>query len=148
MQKPQPGGRSFIALYRACGTACEMQAFSQTRQDSSMPAWIIPALKAILPHLGTILSAAAPVFTKKSADAAANQAMLLQQQITELQTAVSRNDTHIKELAAQIQNTVETLEQGVSLAESRHHWLLVFCIMATVLSVTALCAALYMLLVR
>ncbi len=48
-----------------------------------MPAWLIPALKAALPHIATIISAAAPVFTRK-ADAA-NQALLLQQQITELQ---------------------------------------------------------------
>src|SRR5450759_447489 len=85
-----------------------------------MPAWLIPALKAVLPHVGTIVSAAAPAFTKKSADVVANQTMLLQQQITELQAAASENDAHIKELAAQIQNTVEALEKGASLAERRH----------------------------
>ena len=95
-----------------------------------MATWIIPALKAVLPHLGTIVSAAAPVFTRKNADATANQAILLQQQVTELQTAVSRNDAHIKELAAQIRTTVETLERGASLAESRHQRVLVFCIVA------------------
>ena len=48
-----------------------------------MTTWFIPALKAVLPHVGTIVSAAVPVFTRKNTDAAANQA-LLQQQITEL----------------------------------------------------------------
>ena len=113
-----------------------------------MATWIIPALKAVLPHLGTIVSAAAPVFTRKSADAAANQAVLLQQQITELQTAVSGNDAHIKELAAQIQKTVEALEHGASLAVGRHRWVLGLCILATVISIVSLCVALYILFVR
>jgi hypothetical protein len=33
----------------------------------------MPVLKSVLPYVGTIVTAAAPVFTKKSADAAANQ---------------------------------------------------------------------------
>ena len=57
-----------------------------------MPSWLIPVLKSVLPYVGTIVSAAAPVFTKKNADAA-NQAMLQQQQITELQAAASGNGT-------------------------------------------------------
>jgi hypothetical protein len=110
-----------------------------------MPAWLIPALKAVLPHVATIVSAAAPVFTKKKADAVANQTMLLQQQITELQVAASGNDAHIKELAAQIQSTVEVLEKGASLSERRHRRILVLCAAATVLSVISLCVALYVL---
>jgi hypothetical protein len=82
-----------------------------------MPAWLFPLLKAVLPHIGTIVSATSPVFTKKSSDAAANQSILLQQQISELQTAASENDAHIKELAGQIQRTVEALEKGTSIAE-------------------------------
>lgn len=113
-----------------------------------MPAWLIPALKAVLPHVGTIVSAAAPAFTRKSAGPVADQPVLLQQQITELQAAASRNDMHIKELAGQIKTTVEALEQGASLAERRHQRILALCIVATVLSVTALCAALFILLAR
>ena len=79
-----------------------------------MAAWFIPALKAILPHIGIILSAAVPVFTQKNADAAANQT-LLQQQIAELQSAVSQNTLHIKELAAQLQSTVAALEEAASI---------------------------------
>src|SRR5450756_2910098 len=113
-----------------------------------MPAWLIPALKAVLPHVGTIVSAAAPAFTKKSADVVANQTMLLQQQITELQAAASENDAHIKELAAQIQNTVEALENGASLAEKRHQWIIVLCISAIIISVISLSTALYIFLAR
>ncbi len=111
-----------------------------------MPAWLIPVLKSVLPYVGTIVSAAAPVFTKKSADAAANQTILLQQQITELQAAASANDAHIKDLAIQLQNTVEALEKGASLADKRHQWILVFCILAIIISVTSLGTVLYVLL--
>ena len=113
-----------------------------------MPAWLIPALKAVLPHVGTIVSAAAPVFTRKDADAVANQATLLQQQITELQAAASDNDAHIKKLAAQIRNTVEALENGASLAERKHQRILALCVAAAVLSLASLCTALFVLLVR
>src|SRR5260221_12306976 len=84
-----------------------------------MPAWLLPALKAVLPHIATIISAAAPVFTRKNADAVANQTLLLQQQITELQSAASQNAAHIKELAQQLQSTVAALEQAASIAETK-----------------------------
>ncbi len=113
-----------------------------------MPAWLIPVLKSVLPYVGAIVSAATPVFTKKSAGAAANQAILLQQQVTELQAAASANDAHIKELAIQMQNTVEALEMGASLAEKRHQWILVLCISAIIISVISLSTALYIFLAR
>lgn len=113
-----------------------------------MPAWLIPVLKSVLPYVGTIVSAAAPVFTKKSANAAANQATLLQQQITELQAAASANDAHIKELAIQMQNTVEALEKGASLAEKRHQWIIVLCILAIIISITSLGTAWYVIFAR
>ena len=109
-----------------------------------MPAWLIPALKAVLPHVGTIVSAAAPVFTKKNTDSAPNQTTL-QQQITELQAAASANDAHIKELAAQIQKAVEVLEMGASLAERRHRRIEILCFAATALSVISLGVALFVL---
>ena len=113
-----------------------------------MPVWLIPVLKSVLPYVGAIVSAAAPVFTRKSADAAANQAILLQQQITELQAAASANDAHIKELAIQMQNTVGALEQGALLAEKRHQQIIVLCVSAIVISVIALGTALYIFLAR
>ena len=112
-----------------------------------MPAWLIPAVKAVLPYVGSIVSAAAPVFTKKSADALANQATL-QQQITELQAAASANDDHIKGLAEQIRNTVEALEKGAALAEARHQRLRTLCVVAAVVSVAAFCVALLALIAR
>jgi hypothetical protein len=111
-----------------------------------MPGWLLPVIKSVLPYVGTIVSAAAPVFTKKSGDTAANQTALLQQQITELQAAASANDAHIKELAVQLQNTVAALEKGATLADRRHQWMLVFAILAVMISFFSLATALYLLL--
>lgn len=107
-----------------------------------MAAWIIPALKAILPHVGTIVTAAVPVFTKKNVDAAANQS-LLQQQITELQSAASQNTLHIKELAAQLQSTVSALEQAAAVAEGKYRRVHLVCIISIVASIGALSVAVY-----
>ncbi len=111
-----------------------------------MPAWLLPALKAVLPHVGTILSAASPVFTKKSVDAAANQTSMLQQQIIELQAAVAKNDTHIKDLAMQMRTTLEALEQGAALAERRYQRILAMCLATGVVAVVAMGLALLLLL--
>ena len=108
-----------------------------------MAAWLIPALKAVLPHVGTIISAASPVFTKKKADAAANQTALLQQQVSELQSAASQNAANIKELAAQLQSTVAALEQAALAAETNLKRTRLFCVAAAVLSLVALGTALF-----
>ena len=84
-----------------------------------MAAWLAPALKAVLPHIGTIVSAVEPIFTRKRAAAAANQMQLLQDQIAELQSAASQNAELIKDLATQLQNTVLVLEEAASIAEKK-----------------------------
>jgi hypothetical protein len=102
-------------------------------------AWFVPAVKAILPYVGSIVAAALPVFTtRKSDDAAAAQAKLLQQQIAELQSAASQNAVHIKELAEQLQKTVTALEQGASLAEPTYRRIVALCIGAIIVSCIAL----------
>ena len=113
-----------------------------------MAVWLVPALKAVLPHLGTIISAALPAFTKKRTDAAANETLLLQQQIAELQSAASQNAAHIKELAEQLQGTVAALEHATSMAQANVRRVFLICLVATALSVAALCVALFVILVR
>jgi len=98
-----------------------------------MPAWLLPALKAVLPHIATIISAAAPVFTRKNADAVA---------ITELQSAVSQNSANIKELAEQLQSTVGALEQAASIAEAKLRRALLLCVVSAVLSIVSIGIAL------
>jgi len=107
-----------------------------------MAAWFGPAVKAILPYVSTIVAAAMPAFTtRKSDDAAAAQAQLLQQQIAELQSAASQNAAHIKALAEQLQKTVAALAQGASAAELRYRRIAALCIGAIILSCIALCAS-------
>ena len=105
-----------------------------------MATWLIPALKAVLPHIGTIISATAPAFTKKQADATPDQARLLQKQISELQTAASQNATHVKELAEQLQNTVAAIQQAALVAEAKHQRAWQVSLAAIAISAIALCA--------
>jgi hypothetical protein len=103
-----------------------------------MAGWLIPALKAVLPHVGDIVSAAKPAFTKRKPEAAANQPDLVQQQIAELQAAVSQQSGHIKELAAQLQSTVTALEKAALLAEQRLRRVLLFTAVSAAVAVAAL----------
>ncbi len=103
-----------------------------------MAGWLLPALKAVLPHVGDILGAAKPAFTRRKPDAVANQAELVQQQITELQSAVSQQSAHIKELAAQLENTITALEKAGQLAEERLRRVLIFTAVSAAFAVAAL----------
>src|SRR4051812_10440181 len=95
-----------------------------------MASWLIPTLKAILPHVSDVVSAVKPAFTRKRAEAVAPAGDLVQQQITELQGAASQNADHIKELAAQLQSTVSALEEAAALAEVRLRRAVVMCAVA------------------
>jgi hypothetical protein len=108
-----------------------------------MPAWLIPALKAVLPHVGTIISVAIPAFTKKRAEAAENSVPLQQQQIAELQAAAAQNATHIKQLAEQLQVTVTALEQAAAMAETRHRRITLLCAIAIASSAIAVGVTLF-----
>ena len=105
-----------------------------------MASWIIPALKAVLPHVKTIYDTAAPVFTKKKVEAVPDPA-LLQQQIGELQSAAAQNTAHVKELAAQLQSTVPALQEGAQLAEHRMRRVTILASVAGALSLCALVVA-------
>ncbi|HEY0634154.1 MAG TPA: hypothetical protein VGE00_02135 [Gammaproteobacteria bacterium] len=103
-----------------------------------MAVWLAPALKAVLPHLGSIVSAVAPAFTRKRADAAANQTQLLQEQIAELQNAAAQNNEYIRELAAQLQTTITALEQSAAIAERRIRMAVALAVVALVMSIGTL----------
>jgi uncharacterized protein YlxW (UPF0749 family) len=108
-----------------------------------MASWIIPALKAVLPHVKTIYDTAAPVFTKKKAQAVPDPTALLQQQVSELQSAAAQNTAHVKELAAQLQSTVAALQEGATLAERRLRRVTIIAAAAGAFSVSALLVALF-----
>jgi len=104
-----------------------------------MPSWLIPALKAVLPHVGMIVDAAKPVFTrKKPAEPAATSPDTMQQQIAELQAAASQNADNIKELAEQLQSTVAALQTSAALAESRLRRATLSSAIAVAISIAAL----------
>jgi hypothetical protein len=113
-----------------------------------MAPWLVPALKAVLPHLGTIISAAVPVFTQKPPATTKDQTAFLQQQITELQTAASQNADNIRELAEQLQSTVTALEQSAAIAETRLRRVFLYSFAAAVVSTITLGFALYLILTR
>ena len=106
-----------------------------------MAPWILPALKVILPHVKTIYDTAAPVFTKKKADAVPDPTPLLQQQIAELQAAAAQNTAHVKELAGQLQSTVTALQEAAQLAEHRLRRVTILAAVAGALAVVSLLAA-------
>lgn len=100
-----------------------------------MPAWLLPAVKLILPHVGNILAAAKPVFTRRKD--AADQSTV-EQQIAELQAAASENAGLIKELAEQLQITVTSLEKAVAATQDRVKRLYAFSIVAMLVALAAL----------
>jgi hypothetical protein len=106
-----------------------------------MAPWILPVLKAVLPHVRTIYDTAAPVFTRKRMEGAPDPSVL-QQQIAELQAAAGQNAANVKELAAQLQSTVAALEQAAALADSRLRRATIIAAVAAAFSVAALFVAL------
>jgi len=109
-----------------------------------MAAWLYPAFKAILPHVSTIISAAAPAFTlRKAGEAAAAQANLVQQQIVELQAAASRNAEFIRELAEQLEKTVAALEQGAAAVEASQRRASLLSMVAIAMSLVSMFVALF-----
>ncbi|HVL75389.1 MAG TPA: hypothetical protein VM406_05185 [Noviherbaspirillum sp.] len=103
-----------------------------------MAPWIIPALKAVLPHVGTIVAATKPMFTKPEAGEADPA---VEQQIAELQAAAAQNDANIRELAGQLQKTVTALESAAAQAEDKTRRMTQLCWGAMGVSVLALAVA-------
>jgi hypothetical protein len=111
-----------------------------------MPSWLWPAVKLILPHVGNIVAAAKPAFTKRKSADPAEEESVVQQQIAELQTAASDNATHIKELAEQLRLTVAALEKGAAETEVRIRRAYACAAASTLISLAALATAFYWLL--
>jgi hypothetical protein len=72
-----------------------------------MPAWL-PILKASLPYISQVVSAALPHFTSKSSTAKPDD--VVPKQIAELQAAATDNAKSIKDLAAQLGQTIEGID--------------------------------------
>ena len=107
-----------------------------------MPGWFLPAVKLILPHVGTIVTAAKPAFTKRKADAT-DQGAVVQQQIAELQAAASGNVALVKELAEKLQLTVTTLEEAAAATHERVKRLYAISVMAMLVALASLGVAVF-----
>jgi hypothetical protein len=68
--------------------------------------------KLVLNNLDAIISVVRPSLTRKKAEAAANQAEIVSQQIAELQTATATSAEQIKELAEQLKSVVTALDDA------------------------------------
>ena len=108
-----------------------------------MPSWLWPAVKLILPHVSDIVAAAKPAFTKRKSGDPAEEGAVVPQQIAELQTAVSENATHIKELAEQLRLTIAAIDKGAADSERRIRRAYSVAIAAALLSIISAGAALY-----
>ncbi|HVL35456.1 MAG TPA: hypothetical protein VM489_07300 [Burkholderiales bacterium] len=111
-----------------------------------MAPWILPTLKAVLPHVKTIYDTAAPAFTKKKPGPEQDATALLQQQVAELQAAAAQNTANVKALAAQLQSTVAALQAAAALAETRLRRVTIIAAVSSAFSVAALLVALVALL--
>jgi hypothetical protein len=100
-----------------------------------MPAWLLPAVRLILPHVGNIVAAAKPHFTKRRE--AADQSTV-QQQIAELQEAATENAALVKELAEQLQLTITALEKSAAATQERVKRLYAISVLAMLVALAAL----------
>jgi hypothetical protein len=90
-----------------------------------------------------IVAAAKPAFTKRKSGDPAEEGTVVQQQIAELQAAVSENATHIKELAEQLRLTIAAIDKGAADSERRISRAYSVAIAAVLLSIVSAGAALY-----
>jgi hypothetical protein len=74
-----------------------------------MAAWL-PVIKASLPYVTQIITAAIPAFTSKPINEKADE--LVPKQIAELQAAVTHNAEAVKGLATQLKDTIEGIDQS------------------------------------
>jgi hypothetical protein len=132
------------------GTDCETlvaagalhSGAERPQEESPMPAWL-PILKASLPYVTQIVTAAIPAFTRKES---ARTEPLVEKQIEELQAAATHNAESIRVLADKLSQTLQTLEGAATEMENRAARLqriaLFACVLAIIATGVALCALL------
>lgn len=104
--------------------------------------------KLVLSNLDTIIGVVKPAFTRKKVDALPSQTDLLNQQITELQTAASNNAEQIKQLAAQVKELVAALAQAATEAAAQRAATKRWSYVAVTMSVVALLLSAVLLIAR
>ncbi|HUJ87895.1 MAG TPA: chemotaxis protein [Burkholderiales bacterium] len=99
------------------------------------------ALKAVLPYVTNIVTAAIPAFTSRMGQD--RSAEVTAQQIAELQGAATHNAESVKVLAEQLQRTVSAIEQGAANVDRALRRLRLLAAASMLVAVIALCAALF-----
>lgn len=107
-----------------------------------MAAWV-SALKAVLPYVTNIVTAAIPAFTARRGQD--RSAEVTAQQIAELQNAATHNAESVKVLAEQLQRTVNAVEQGAANVDRALRQLRTLAAASLLAAVIALCAAVFVL---
>ena len=100
-----------------------------------MAAWL-PAVKAILPYLTQIVTAAIPAFTKKADKTGTED--ITRNQISELQDAVTHNAESLKILATQLQQVINDIDSGSAKIEKEIKAIKRLAILAIALSIVAI----------
>ena len=103
-----------------------------------MAAWL-PLVKAALPYVTQIVTAAIPSFTSKSATSKSDE--VIPKQISELQNAVTQNAESIKGLAAQLKQTIEGIDAAGENLQRELRGLRRLAVIAVVAAVLAACVA-------
>lgn len=108
-----------------------------------MAAWLATT-KLLLPIVTEIVTTAIPAFTSRKDQQKA--ADLVTQQITELQTAVTRNAESVQAIAGQLQKTVSAIEHDAALLGHKLRRLQIACALSLIVSLVAVVTALAILL--
>lgn len=104
-----------------------------------MPGWFSIAA----PYLADIITLARPLFTRGKEKDADKTADLVAQQIAELQNAATQNAESVKLLATEMQKTLDVLQQGATILETRLRWAQTLAIVSTTLAAVAFLIAVY-----
>ena len=78
----------------------------------------LPVIKAILPYLAPLVSAATPMFTRSASEAGKDESSTAQL-ITELQEAVENNANSLKIIATQLQTSIEAFDEREAIDQKR-----------------------------
>jgi hypothetical protein len=104
-----------------------------------MPGWFSVAA----PYLADIITLARPLFTRGKDKETDKVPELVAQQIAELQNAATQNAESVKLLATEMQKTLDALQTGASILESRLRWAQTLAIVSTTLAAMAFFIAVY-----
>jgi hypothetical protein len=104
--------------------------------------------KLVLSNLDTIISVVKPMLTRKKVDALPSQTDLINQQISELQTAASNNADQIKAIASQLKEVVAAIDQAATSALVERNRTQKLALAAIAIAAVSICVAIASFVVR